>query len=181
MKKAIIRFGLLMLLIGLVPACTSVSVTDYASNSPKLVLQEFFNGSLRAHGTVKDRSGKVTRYFNATIDASWQNGVGTLDENFVFDDGEKQQRIWTIIKNDAGQYIGTASDVIGNSQLEVAGNSLFLNYVLRIPYEDGTLDLEIDDRMYLVSKNVLINESVMTKWGFEVGEVVLIIEKDVSE
>jgi|TARA_B110000977_G_scaffold169127_1_gene218857 hypothetical protein len=181
MKKNIIRFGLLMLSIGLLPACTSVSVTDYASNSPKLVLQEFFNGSLRAHGMVKDRSGKVIRYFNATIDASWQNGIGTLDENFVFDDGEKQQRIWTIIKDDTGQYIGTASDVVGKSQLSLAGNSLFLNYVLRIPYDDGTLDLKIDDRMYLVSKNVLMNESVMTKWGFQVGEIVLVIEKDVSE
>jgi hypothetical protein len=68
--------------------------------------------------------------------------------------------------------------VIGSSQLKVSGNSLFLNYVLRIPYEDGTLDLNIDDRMYLVSNNVLINESVMTKWGFQVGEIVLVIEKD---
>jgi hypothetical protein len=32
-----------------------------------------------------------------------------------------------------------------------------------------------------VSKNVLMNESVMTKWGFQVGEIVLVIEKDVSE
>jgi hypothetical protein len=67
--------------------------------------------------------------------------------------------------------------VIGNSQLKVAGNSLFFNYVLRVFFEDGTLDLNIDDRMCLVSKNVLINESVMTKWGFQVGEIVLVIEK----
>jgi hypothetical protein len=176
--KNMIRFSLLILSIGILSACANVSVTDYAKNSPKLVLQEFFNGSLRAHGIVKDRSGKVIRYFNASIDASWVDGVGTLDENFVFDNGEKQQRIWTIIKDDTGKYIGTANDVIGSSQLKVSGNSLFLNYVLRIPYEDGTLDLNIDDRMYLVSNNVLINESVMTKWGFQVGEIVLVIEKD---
>jgi hypothetical protein len=176
--KNMIRFSLLILSIGILSACANVSVTDYAKNSPKLVLQEFFNGSLRAHGIVKDRSGKVIRYFNASIDASWVDGVGTLDENFVFDNGEKQQRIWTIIKDDTGKYIGTANDVIGSSQLKVSGNSLFLNYVLRIPYEDGTLDLNIDDRMYLVSNNVLINESIMTKWGFQVGEIVLVIEKD---
>ncbi len=178
MTKNMIRCGLLILNVGILSACASVSVTDYENNSPKLVLQEFFNGSLRAHGIVKDRSGKVIRYFDASIDASWKDGIGTLDENFVFDDGEKQQRIWTIVKDDAGKFIGTANDVIGSSQLKVAGNSLFLNYVLRVPYEDGMLDLNIDDRMYLVSKNVLINESVMTKWGFQVGEIVLVIEKE---
>lgn len=178
MTKNMIRFSLLILSIGILSACASVSVTDYEKNSPRLVLQDFFNGSLRAHGIVKDRSGKVIRYFDASIDASWEEGVGTLDENFVFDDGEKQQRIWTIVKDDAGKYIGTANDVIGSPQLKVAGNSLFLNYVLRIPYEDGTLDLNIDDRMYLVSENVLINESIMTKWGFHVGEIILVIEKE---
>lgn len=176
----LIRRVLLILAIGMLSACSSISVTDYVDNSPKLVLEKFFNGSLRAHGIVKDRSGKVIRYFNATIDASWVGSIGTLDENFVFDDGEKQQRIWTIAKDETGQYIGSANDVIGSSPLKVAGNSVFLNYVLRIPYEDGTLDLNIDDRMYLVSENVLINESVMTKWGFQVGEIVLVIEKDGS-
>ena len=78
---------------------------------------------------------------------------------------------WTIVKDGAGRYIGTANDVIGSSQLKVAGKSLFFNYVLRVPYEDGTLDLNIDDRMYLVSKNVLINESVMTKWKWKVKPV----------
>jgi hypothetical protein len=32
----------------------------------------------------------VIRYFDASIDASWEDGVGTLDENVVFDDGEEQ-------------------------------------------------------------------------------------------
>jgi hypothetical protein len=31
--------------------------------------------------------------------------------------------------------------------------------------------------MYLVSERVLLNESIMTKWGFEVGSLMLVIEK----
>ena len=149
--------------MGILSACANISVTGYANNSPKLVLQEFFNGTLCPSGIVKDRSGKVIRYFDVSIDASWEDGVGALDENCIFDDGEEQQCIWTIVKDDAGRYIGTANYVIGSSQLKVAGNSLFLNYVLPVSYEDGTLDLNNDDQMYLVYKNVLINESVMTK------------------
>jgi hypothetical protein len=166
--------------MAVVSGCSSISVTDYANNSPKLVLQDFFNGSLRVNGIVKNRSGKVIRHFNATIDASWKEGVGTLDENLVFDDGEKQRRIWKLVKDDTGGYIGTANDVVGSGSLKLAGNIIFLGYVLRIPYEDGTLDLHIDDRMYLVSDHVLINESVMTKWGFQVGEILLVIEKNAN-
>lgn len=130
-----------------------------------------------ASGIVKDRSGRVIRYFNATIDASWEGGVGTLDEQFVFDDGEEQTRVWTLERTAAGAYIATAGDVIGESQMKVLGNSLFMQYVLRIPYGDGTIDVNVDDRMYLVSDTVLLNESVMSKWGVNVGQITLVIQK----
>ena len=176
--KNLFGFSVFILSLGMLQSCSSVRISEYADNSPAMVVEEFFNGSLRAHGIVKDRSGKVIRYFNASIDAYWVDGVGTLDEVFIFDDGEEQRRIWKLVKDDAGNYIGSANDVVGESMLKIAGNSLFLDYVLRIPYNDGTLDLKIDDRMYLVSDRVLINESAMTKWGFNVGQITLVIEKD---
>lgn len=172
-KPPPLLFALLVLLGG----CSSVSVQDYADNKPRLVIEEFFDGHLVAQGIVKDRGGKVIRYFRADIDASWQDGVGTLDEKFVFDDGELQSRIWTLKPDGKGEYIGSANDVVGETRLKLAGNSLFMEYVLRIPYGDDTLDLTIDDRMYLVSETVLLNESGMSKWGFEVGEINLVIEK----
>ena len=170
----IIFIGLSLLFIS---ACSTVSVENYASNKPVMNVEQYFNGALTAHGILKNRSGEVIRYFNATIDASWKNGTGTLDEKFVFDDGEKQNRIWTLKPDSKGGYTGTANDVVGQSELKVSGNSLFLEYVLRVPYDDSTLDLTIDDRMYLVSDTILINESIMTKWGFEVGQLTLIIIK----
>lgn len=176
--RILARLSIVLLSLGMITSCSSVPVSEYADNTPVMVVEEFFNGSLRAHGIVKDRGGKVTRYFNASINASWVDGVGTLDEVFRFDDGEEQRRIWKLVRDEAGNYVGTANDVIGSSTLEIAGNSLFLDYVLRIPYGDGTLDLNIDDRMYLVSERVLINESVMTKWGFDVGQITLVIEKE---
>jgi hypothetical protein len=68
-------------------------------------MQEFFNGTLRANGIAKDWSEKVIRYFDASIDASWEDGVGKLDENVVFDDGEEQWRIWTIVKDELKIYL----------------------------------------------------------------------------
>ncbi|MDG2048247.1 MAG: DUF3833 domain-containing protein [Halioglobus sp.] len=157
--------------------CAAVRIEDYAENTPSLVAETFFNGQLTASGIVKDRSGRVIRYFNATIDASWENGVGTLDERFVFDDGEHQTRVWTLRRTGSGVYNATAGDVIGDSTMMVLGNSLFMQYVLRIPYGEGTIDIDVDDRMYQVSDTVLLNESVMSKWGVNVGQITLVIQK----
>ena len=171
-KSILIAFCCLVL-----AGCTSVAVEDYATNKPQIVAEQFFNGKLLAHGIVKDRDGRVIRYFRARIDASWRDGIGTLDESFVFDDGEQQKRVWTLKPSADNQYIATAGDVIGEGKMTVAGNSVFLDYVLRVPYDGDSIDLRIDDRMYLVSDRVLLNESIMTKWGFEVGSLMLVIEK----
>lgn len=171
-KSILIAFCCLVL-----AGCTSVAVEDYATNKPQIVAEQFFNGKLLAHGIVKDRDGRVIRYFSASIDASWRDGIGTLDESFVFDDGEQQKRVWTLKPSADNQYIATAGDVIGEGKMTVAGNSVFLDYVLRVPYDGDSIDLRIDDRMYLVSDRVLLNESIMTKWGFEVGSLMLVIEK----
>ncbi len=163
--------ALLILLTG----CSSVSVEDYRDASPRFVPSEFFDGRLTAHGVVMDRGGKVTRHFNADIVAYWKDGVGTLEEDFVFDDGEQQRRVWTLTPDGDGGYVGRAGDVVGDGGLSFAGNAVFLDYVLQIPYGDGTIDLRVDDRMYLVAPNVLINESRLSKFGFGVGRIVLTI------
>ena len=119
----------------------------------------------------------MTRYFNADIKAYWQEGIGTLEEDFLFDDGEPDRRVWTLTPTGEGQYVGTAGDVVGQGKITVAGNSMFLDYVLQIPWDEGTLDLRIDDRMYLVNSTTLINESIMTKFGIRVGEILLVISK----
>lgn len=157
--------------------CARIPIHEYKDNKPKLVLEQFFNGSMQAHGIVENRHGKVIRYFNVTIDAHWKDGVGTLEEHFVYNDGSTGQRIWTLKRVGDNHYIGTAGDIVGQADIQVAGNAMYLNYVLRLPYKNGTIDLAIDDRMYLVEPGVLINESRMSKWGFGVGRILLVIER----
>ena len=166
----------------LLQACSSITVDNYSDFSPTFNPRTFFTGDLSAHGVVKNRAGLVIRTFNADIQASWTNEVGTLVEDFRFDDGEIQQRIWKLTPDGSGSYLGTANDVIGASQLTFDGNSVFMDYVLRIPYGDSTIDVHVDDRMYLISTDVLINESSMSKYGIGVGSIVLtIIRHDIAD
>ncbi len=159
-------------------SCSSTSINDYSKNTPKLIPQEFFTGNLSAHGVVKDRSGKVTRSFNATIKAYWENGVGTLEEKFIFDDGEIQYRTWKLSPATQAKFKATAGDVIGIGEGEFAGNAINLNYVLAVKYKDSTINLRVDDWMWLVDSNTVLNESTLTKFGFKVGSVQLVILKD---
>ena len=170
-----IRTTLVAVVLVALAACSSGQVSDYSKLQPRLEVEQFFQGRLTAHGVVKDRGGRVIRTFNADIDASWSEGVGTLTEEFVFDDGETQRRIWTLRRDGKDQYTGTAGDVVGEGRLQQAGNSVFLDYVLQVPYGDGSVDVRVDDRMYLVAPDVLINESRMSKFGWRVGNLILVI------
>ena len=155
--------------------CSTSSVDDYQGRSPAFSPDEFFNGALSAHGVVKDFSGIAIRHFQADITGCWENGIGTLDEDFIFDDGEQQTRVWTLTPDGYQRFIGTAGDVVGEGQARWQGNAMFLDYTLRIELEDGPIDVRIDDRMYRVSDNVVINESKMRKFGLSVGEILLTI------
>lgn len=158
---------------GLLLGCSASNIDDYQGRTPAFAPEDFFSGSLTAHGVVKDFSGTAIRHFQADITGCWDNGVGTLDEYFTFDDGEQQTRVWTLTPNGNQTFIGTAGDVVGEGQARWVGNAMFLEYTLRIELEDGPIDVKIDDRMYRVSDDVVINESKMRKFGLGVGEILL--------
>ena len=166
-----------LLIMGLilgVSACSAPGIDRYASRTPAFEPKAFFSGFITAHGVIKDFSGEVTRTFNADIDGCWRDNTGTLDERFVFDDGEKQSRLWTLTETTNNNFVATAGDVVGDGYAVTAGNAFFLEYTLRVQLADGdSIDLRIDDRMYRVSDNVVINQSVMNKFGIPVGEILL--------
>ena len=161
----------------LVSACSAPRISEYSDTSPALDLREFFDGELQAWGMLQNRSGKMTRRFTATIDAHWEGQTGTLDETFTFDDGEIQKRIWTLTHHGDGHYTGQAGDVIGTAEGSIEGSVFQWQYTLDIPYGDGTISVNLDDWLYLVDEEHLINRTKLTKFGFKVGELTLIIEK----
>jgi hypothetical protein len=168
---------LLTLLLSFVVACSNQDINAYKANKPEFDMRHFFNGSLEAHGIVKDFGGEVIRTFQADLTATWQQDQLTLDEQFIFDDGERQTRIWQITATQLGQYRGTASDVIGEAIGESAGNALHWRYTMDLQVDEDTYRVDFDDWIYQVSENVVINQTDINKWGMKVGEVVLVITK----
>jgi len=158
-------------------ASCAPSLQQYQDKTPRLDLQHYFNGRVEAWGLVQDFRGNVTRRFEVSIDGRWQGDTGTLDEHFVFDDGEKQFRRWTLTKLDERRYRGTADDVVGEAEGEVAGNTLRWRYTLRLPVDDSSYDIAFDDWMYQMDEQRLFNKATLSKFGIQVGEVTLFFQK----
>lgn len=177
MKKSFL-LGFILIISSVFIACSSPVLEDYRKQAPALDVRAFFSGDLLAYGIVRDRSGKVIRYFKAVLKGSWDDkGVGTLDEVFWFNDGERQTRLWTMVPREGGGYTGTAGDVEGSANIQASGNAMRLSYKLVVPYNDSDIVLSMDDWMYQVVPGVVINETTMNKWGFEVGKITLAIIK----
>ncbi|RTE87801.1 DUF3833 domain-containing protein [Lysobacter sp. N42] len=155
----------------------SANISDFEGSQPELKLEEFFVGELVAYGMVQDRSGAMSRSFRADITGTWNGNQGTLDETFYWSDGEQQERVWQLTKVGENRYNGTASDVVGVAQGTTAGNALHWVYQLEVPYNDGTITVTLDDWMYLLDENRLINKTEMRKFGFHVGDITLVIER----
>lgn len=157
--------------------CASPTPQDYAAEKPTLDLQRYFNGDVVAHGIFSDRSGKVVRRFTVLMKCQWVGNEGTLDEAFTYSDGKTDRRIWRLKKLDGGRYTGTADDVVGTANGQVAGNAFQWNYTLKLPVDGKVYEVQFDDWMYLMDERVMLNRAVMSKFGIRLGEVTLAFQK----
>lgn len=158
-------------------SCSKNDPKIYANKGPKFDIQKYFNGKLEAFGILKDRSGKVTRTFTVKMDCSWNKNKGVLKEKFIFDDGEKQSRTWNVEMIDEHNFTAYAGDTKGNAKGQQYGNAMKMEYVLKIPVDGKIYDININDWMFLIDKNSLVNVSDLTKFGFKVGSLAIGFKK----
>ena len=173
------RHVLLALLAGsaVLAGCASPQVSDYAQQRPKLELDRYFNGRIRAHGIFQKRGGEVVRRFTVVMDCHWEGNQGVLDEAFTYSDGTTERRVWRLTKHADGRYTGRADDVVGEAQGQTAGNAFRWNYTLRLPVDGKEYEVQFDDWMFLVDDRVLLNRATMSKFGVTLGEVLLSFTK----
>ena len=168
-----------ILALALLGACAGPTPASYATQQPKLDMRQYFDGKLVGHGMFMDRSGEVQRRFVVSIQASWQGDTGTLDEDFVWSDGKRERRVWTLkpVAGEPGRWRGTAADVIGEAQGTISGNALHWTYRMQLPVDGKTYEVGFDDWMFLIDREVMLNRAVMSFWGMRVGEVFISFRK----
>ncbi|MGR5248063.1 DUF3833 domain-containing protein [Vibrio aestuarianus] len=166
----------LCLILLLLTGC-SADLDDYRNQTPTFNLFEYFSGTTLAWGMVQDYTGQQTRRFEVKIQGQVEGDTLTLIEDFVFDDGENSQRIWTIQRTDTNQYIGNADDVIGQAKGKEQGNALQWKYDFALPYGNSTVTVSFDDWLYRQDEKRVFNLTKIKKLGIEVGTLTLFFEK----
>lgn len=170
-----------LLFIGLITltlhGCTSMDIASLSKPTPELKIEEYFDGKVYAWGIFEDRFGKIRRQFQVEIDGDWNGQRLILDERFLYDDGERDTRVWTITRTGDNTYAGTADDVLGEAIGIVEGNTLNWSYTLDLPVGDSSWRVVFDDWMLLQPGGVMINRAYVKKWGFTLGTVTLSFQR----
>jgi hypothetical protein len=158
---------------GALAGCAAPDVARYRTEQPLLDMQQYFNGMVDGWGVFTDRSGRVVKRFTVAMDCRWNGAEGVLDEDFRYSDGSRQRRIWRVRKLADGRYVGRADDVVGEAQGQAAGNALHWQYTLALPVDGRVWEVQMDDWMFLVDGEVLLNRTRMSKFGIHLGDVTL--------
>ena len=102
-----------------------------------------------------------------------------LDEEFLYDDGERASRIWTIdrlgsAKDGTVSYSGRAADVKVAAHGAQVGNALNWQYDITLEMSGMNLDVHFDDWIYKQDEDIAINRAFVTKFGVEIGSVTIV-------
>ena len=176
-----IKYLLLIIISVLITSCSSnqaMKPEDFKNQKPRLIIEEYLSGNVKAWGILQNRSGKVTRQFSADLDGKWDGKQLILDEKFVWNDGEIQNRQWTINKIDEHNYEGTAGDVVGTAKGFSYGPAFKFEYVLLVPVKGREMKITFDDWIFMHDERVAIIRATMTKFGIKVAELTVMFVKD---
>ena len=180
-KKQLFKPIILIIALFLITSCStnsSMKPEDFKDKKPRLIIENYLTGNIKAWGVLQNRSGKVTRQFYADLNGKWNGKQLILDEKFNWDDGEIQTRQWQITKIDENNYEGTAEDVVGKAKGYSYGPAFKFEYVLLVPVKGKNLKITFDDWIFKQDDRVAINRATMTKFGFKVAELTVVFVKE---
>ena len=158
----------------------SIKPKDYQTNDPKLDIRNYLQGKVKAWGIIENMSGKITRRFTVEMQGKWSNDQGTLEEYFIFDNGEESKRTWTVQFKNNHNFTATANDVVGIACGSQYGNSMNMKYVLNLEIDKEKrkkYKVNLDDWMYLIDQTMLINKSTIKKFGITFAKLTIFFQK----
>ena len=169
--------------LALATACTGKpSLDDPLISDRSLHIEQFFDGKITGYGQYQTVFGTAKRSFAVTMQGDWDGRRLHLVEDFAFEDGTTDQRIWTLVKTAEGHWRGTAPNVIGDAIGVEDGNRFNWRYTIDLPVPDGKGHIKIqrvkfDDWMWLLADDRMFNRAYMQRLGFGFGDVSISFEK----
>jgi len=140
-----------------------------------LRLEQFFRGKLVAEGRFRNSWTGAERGLTVKMKGTFDGKVLRLHEDFVYSDGEKDQKTWVFTKTGVGTWSGLREDVTAPAALTTASDgSIQFGYTARI----GGYDLAFRDRLEQIDAKTVRNTASVYVFGFiKVGEVELTMRR----
>ena len=157
--------------------CSNMKIENFANAKPEFNSMEFFEGKVQAWGIVEDRFGNLRRQFTVDMTGVIENDTLTLEEDFVYADGEIDKRIWKFSKFDEKSYKGLANDIIGEAVAKEQGNAFNMRYKMDLDLGFGELRVNFNDWMFRIDESTIINKATINKFGLNIATVTLFFRK----
>jgi hypothetical protein len=177
--QLVLALVLLSVLSSGISACARSGINTLADRTPQLDLPAFFVGQTIALGIFEDRFGNLRRQFRVVLEGTVDGDGLTLDETFLYDDGEQDFRKWVIRRTGQGNdgeilYEGSAEDITGVAKGAVSGNALNWQYDVVLSMGGRDVEVHFDDWIYQQHEDVAINRAYVSKFGIEIGSVTIV-------
>ncbi len=169
------RLGVLiapLLFIG----CAGAPAAPRDAGARPFVIERDLLGSTTARGEFSAING-VKRGFTAQLTGVRDGQIFRLNEKFVYDDGEKDEKTWVLTLTGDGTYSGVREDVVGEAKGWQDGPLFRLAYDVRLPDDKGEPGMQVhfQDVMAMTSTGTIVNHATVGLWGFWIGKVELTI------
>ncbi len=169
---SILRLGLPGLVLSLLAGCSSLAPSHFAGAKPAFDPIAFFTGHTDSWGVFENRSGDPSRRFTTSCVGHLEGGTLVLDQEFIYEDGQHQQRHWRIRRTDSHHLEATANDVVGTGTGEVYGNAFHWEYTVALKPGNPLYNVHLKQWMYLQPDGrTMLNRATVTKLGVEVAQV----------
>ena len=145
-------------------------------NAPFDVLS-WLEGRTAGQGVFEDRKGRIRRRFSVETVGHASGNSLILDEHFLFDDGENQQRRWTLMRGAGGAFTGRCEDGVGEARGSFQDGVAYLSSELRLKAGGRLIAMRFEDAFYPVGSDAVFNRSSVTKWGIRLGQVLIAFRK----
>ena len=152
--------------------CTSLPPAGFDGAKPTFDPIVFFTGLTQSWGVFENRAGDPSRRFTTSCRGHLDHGTLLLDQEFVYADGQRQQRHWRIRRTDAHHLEASANDVVGKGSGEFFGNAFRWEYEVALKPGNPAYNVHLKQWMYLQPDGrTMLNRAVITKFGVEIAQV----------
>jgi hypothetical protein len=140
-------------------------------------LLAYFEGRTVADGVFEDRSGRQKRRFSVDMLGTASGSKLVLDEDFVFDDGERQKRTWHLTRGAGNEFTGMCEDAVSPARGRFEADKAFLQSELKLKVGSRPVSMCFDDVFYDTGGGTVLNRSTVSKWGIRLGQVLILFRK----